>query len=141
MTTFEKLLRESTVIVLVAVALLVAAAAATAQVPASGDGSAMSPEQARLRYEQRLAQCNAGTLAAPARHACVQNAGRIYDMARAGQPVPDVTITRDGRATVVPLPAVPATSATPGDSSSGTTSADGRATIVPPVAVVPPAAQ
>ena len=83
--------------------VLVSAAAglASAQVPVSGATSGMSGAEARMRYEQRLAQCNVGTLPAPDRMACVRNAGQTYDLDRAGQPAPDVATTNDGRATVM----------------------------------------
>lgn len=86
------------------------------------------PTVAAQRYEQQLAACNSGSLPAPAREACIRNAGSALDRARGGPPADTEMTTPDGRATVVaPAGAVPPVSA-----SDTRTSGDGRATIVLP---------
>lgn len=86
------------------------------------------PTPAAQRYEQRIAACNSGRLTAPARDACIRNAGMALDRERGGPPADTELTTPDGRATVVaPAGAVPPVSA-----SDTRTSGDGRATIVLP---------
>lgn len=94
---------------------------ALAQTPAD-------PSAAAQRYEQQLAACNSGSLAAPAREACIRNAGTALDRARGGPPADAELTTPDGRATVV----APAGSVPPASASDTRTSRDGRATIVLP---------
>lgn len=78
-------------------------------------------------YESDLAICHGGGLSAPAREACVREAGRRRDAARGGPPVEIPQTTPDGRATVV----TPEGAATPPTSSDAVPSRDGRANIVP----------
>jgi hypothetical protein len=90
-----------------------------------------TPQQ---RYEQQLARCNDGSLAAPAREACVRAAGTQLDRANGGLPSEAPVTTQDGRATVV----APEGS-NPGSGGSGTVpSRDGRAAIVPPAGSATP---
>lgn len=82
------------------------------------------PEQV---YESDLAICNSGSLSAPAREACVREAGRRRDAARGGPP-PEIPVpTPDGRATVV----TPEGAAPPPSPSDAVPSPDGRANVVP----------
>ena len=91
--------------------------------------------QAQARYNTEIARCNSGTLAAPAREACVRAAGMVLDRARGTPPVPELATTNDGRATVM-TPTPLATGATAPTSTSISepirTSTDGRSTIVVP---------
>lgn len=84
--------------------------------------------QAQQRYEAEVAACNRGNLPAPAREACVRNAGNALDRALGGPPTEAATPSADGRATVV----APVGSNTPPAASDTVTSGDGRATIVLP---------
>jgi ABC-type amino acid transport substrate-binding protein len=102
------------------VALLAAAAAASAQ-PAQ-------EVQARQRYEREVAACNSGTLAAPAREACIRAAGVALDRALGGPPAQVTVPSADGRATIV----TPAGAPPPSSGSDAVPSRDGRATIVLP---------
>lgn len=88
-----------------------------------------TPEaQARQRYEREIAACNSGTLAAPAREACVRAAGNALDRALGGPPADVAAPSADGRATIVsPAGAPPSPSG-----SDAVRSRDGRATIVLP---------
>ena len=91
--------------------------------------------QAQARYSTEVARCNSGALAAPAREACVREAGMVLDRARGAPPVPELATTNDGRATVMtPTPLATGAAAPPSTSISEPirTSTDGRATIVAP---------
>jgi hypothetical protein len=101
------------------VALLAAAAAASAQ---------PTQAQARQRYEREVAACNSGTLAAPAREACIRAAGNALDRALGGPPAEVTVPSADGRATIV----TPAGAPPPSSGSDAVPSRDGRATIVLP---------
>jgi hypothetical protein len=107
--------------------LLLAAASAGAQ-PSSGLATAQQ------RYDRAIAACNNGSLPAPAREACVRDAGRMLDRARGGPPTDVAAPSPDGRATIVS----PAGAALPSSGSDATTSRDGRATIVLPADAPPP---
>ncbi|MBT2325591.1 hypothetical protein J7E62_24975 [Variovorax paradoxus] len=99
--------------------------AALAAATAAG---AQTAQQARQRYEQEVATCNSGALAAPAREACIRAAGNALDRALGGPP-PNVAVpSADGRATIVS----PAGSPPPSSGSDAVRSPDGRATIVQP---------
>ncbi len=78
-------------------------------------------------YESDLAICNGGKLSAPAREACVREAGRRRDAARGGPPAEVNMTTPDGRATVV----APEGAAPPASPSDTVPSRDGRANVVP----------
>ena len=109
----------------IALSLVTTASALLTAVAASAQPAAAAAQQ---RYERTLDGCNSGTLAAPAREACIRNAGRALDAARGGAPVDTEVESADGRATII----APAGSATPLNSTDARTSSDGRATIVPP---------
>ncbi|RZL86492.1 MAG: hypothetical protein EOP82_29850 [Variovorax sp.] len=101
---------------------LAASAAAGAQTP--------DLDQAQRRYQRALDFCNSGNLPRPQRDACVRDAGRALDRARAGLP-PDAEVdvtSPGGRATVV----VPEGTPPPMSDSETVTSPDGRSTIVLP---------
>jgi len=80
------------------------------------------------RYEREIATCNNGSLAAPAREACIRAAGNALDRARGGPPTEVPQPSADGRATIV----APAGATPPSSGSDAITSRDGRATIVLP---------
>jgi hypothetical protein len=102
-------------------ALLVAAMPARAQ--PTPDAAA-----AQQRYEREVGACNSGALPAPAREACIRDAGHALDRARGGPPN-DVTVpSADGRATIV----APEGATPPSGGSDTVPSRDGRATIVLP---------
>lgn len=84
--------------------------------------------QAQQHYEAEVSGCNRGNLPAPAREACVRNAGNALDRTLGGPPTETATPSADGRATVV----APVGSNTPSAASDTVTSGDGRATIVLP---------
>jgi hypothetical protein len=88
---------------------------------------------AQQRYEREIAACNDGSRPAPARDACVRDAGRMLDRARGGPPTDVAAPSSDGRATIVS----PAGAALPSSGSDETTSRDGRATIVLPADAPP----
>ena len=128
-TVFPMLLAVATVGVAVSGAMLGLPAGAQAL------SQQMSSVEAQMRHERALAECNAGSLAAPDRQTCVRNAGQVFDNQRAGLQAPNPT-TADGRATVVPSTTLPAVIAVPADSTTtGMTSQDGRATIIAPTVV------
>jgi hypothetical protein len=106
---------------LLCAALLAAATAAGAQ-------QQTSEVQARQRYEREVAACNSGTLAAPAREACIRAAGNALDRALGGPPPGVAVPSADGRATIV----TPAGAPPPSSGSDAVPSSDGRATIVLP---------
>jgi len=105
-------------------------AAATLHAQTSDDATAA----AQRLYESEIAACNTGALPAPAREACVRNAGLRLDRARGGPPADATVTTTDGRATVV----TPEGSTPPSSGSDPVTSRDGRANVVPPSGVTPP---
>lgn len=84
--------------------------------------------QARQRYEREVAACNSGTLAAPAREACIRAAGNALDRALGGPPAGVAMPSADGRATIVTPEGAPP----PSSGSDAVPSRDGRATIVLP---------
>ena len=97
-------------------------------VPLAGAGSAWAQANAVEQiYQSDLAICNSGQLSAPAREACVREAGRRRDAARGGPPPEIPQPTPDGRATVV----TPEGAAPPPTSSDAVPSRDGRANVVP----------
>ena len=93
----------------------------------------------KTRYDREIARCNRGTMPAPAREACVRQAGLALDKATGGITGTRETTSPDGRATVMepsmgksdPAGSRPRT-ATP--SAPLTTTPDGRATVVNPAA-------
>ncbi len=95
--------------------------------------TAQSTNAAQQRYDSEIARCNTGNLPAPAREACVRNAGLALDRARGGPPVEVPKETSDGRATVI----APAGAPPPATDSDTRTSSDGRATIVLPAGRTP----
>lgn len=110
-----------------------AALAAFAALSFAAAASAQTVDAAQQRYDNEIARCNSGGLAAPARDACVRSAGLALDRARGGPPVDVPVTTQDGRSTVV----TPAGAPRPADASDTTTSKDGRATIVLPAGRAP----
>lgn len=86
-----------------------------------------SPQLVEQVYASDLALCNGGGLSAPAREACVREAGRRRDAARGGPPEPVEMTTPDGRATVLTPQGVPP----PGSPADAVPSRDGRANVVP----------
>jgi hypothetical protein len=96
----------------------------------------------KARYDRDIARCNRGTLPAPAREACIRQAGLAFDKATGGITGTRETTSPDGRATVME----PSTgSANPGGSTGFgprtvspapplVTTPDGRATVVNPAA-------
>jgi hypothetical protein len=103
---------------------------------ASAQNGATDPQ---ARYDREIARCNRGTLPAPAREACVRQAGLAFDSATGGITGTRETTSPDGRATVMEPstgPAGPASTqpraATP--SAPISTTPDGRATVVNPSA-------
>jgi hypothetical protein len=112
-------------IALLAAGLLLAALPAGAQTATAPDVVA----RAQQLYEREVAACNAGTLPAPEREACLRVAGLRYDRARGVPPVEEAVTTPDGRATVVaPIGATPPSA--PANVPPTETTRDGRATIV-----------
>jgi hypothetical protein len=55
----------------------------------------------QARYDREIARCNRGTLPAPAREACVRQAGLAFDKATGGITGTRETTSPDGRATVM----------------------------------------
>nr|WP_145545591.1 hypothetical protein [Variovorax boronicumulans] len=78
-------------------------------------------------YQSDLAICNSGQLSAPAREACVREAGRRRDAGRGGPPPEIPQATPDGRATVVTPEGAPP----PPTSADPVPTSDGRANVVP----------
>lgn len=78
-------------------------------------------------YESDLAICNGGQMSAPARDACVREAGRRRDAAIGGAPPEIPAVTPDGRATVL----TPEGSMPPSAPATAVPSRDGRANVVP----------
>ena len=96
--------------------------------PLVGTGWAWAqPSTVEQVYQSDLAICNSGQLSAPARDACVREAGRRRDAARGGPPAEIPQTTPDGRATVVTPEGAPP----PPTSSDPVPSRDGRANVVP----------
>ncbi len=98
--------------------------ALAAALPAAAQQPAPLVEQV---YESDLAICNTGSLSAPARDACVREAGRRRDAARGGPPAAVEMTTPDGRATVVTPQGAPP----PASPADPVPSRDGRANVVP----------
>jgi hypothetical protein len=84
---------------------------------------------AKARYDRELARCNRGTLPAPAREACIRQAGSAFDKATGGITGTRETTSPDGRATVME----PSTG-TSNPAAPLITTPDGRATVVNPTA-------
>ena len=91
------------------------------------------PETAAQRYERQLDACNMSTMPAPAREACIRNAGLAMDAVRGGAPNNVEMESADGRATII----APAGSRTPLSGSETRTTDDGRATVVEPAGRAP----
>lgn len=113
-------------------------ALATLALSALGCGAASAqntplPETAAQRYERRLDACNMSTMPAPAREACIRDAGLAMDAARGGAPNNVEMESSDGRATII----APAGSRTPLSGSGIRTTDDGRATVVEPAGRAP----
>ncbi len=90
-------------------------------------GAWAQPSVAQLRYQQQIARCNDGTLPAPARDACVRDAGNLLDRIEGGPPPEAAVTSRDGRATVIAPEGT-----TPSSGGADTRpSRDGRAIVVP----------
>ena len=107
---------------------LSSAAVAAVAALLGGAGPAWAPPGMVERvYESDLAICNSGKLSAPAREACVREAGRRRDAARGGPPAEILQTTPDGRATVLTPEGAP----TPPTSSDPVPTRDGRANVVP----------
>jgi hypothetical protein len=96
----------------------------------------------QARYDREIARCNRGTMPAPAREACVRQAGLAFDKATGGITGTRETTSPDGRATVME----PSTGASGTAQSTNArprvvspapplvTTPDGRATVVNPSA-------
>jgi hypothetical protein len=93
----------------------------------------------KARYDREIARCNRGTLPAPAREACIRQAGQAFDKSTGGITGTRETTSPDGRATVME----PSTgTANPNGSRPRAanpapplvTMPDGRATVVNPAA-------
>lgn len=98
--------------------------------PAPGPAAQTAAQQ---RYERAIAACNNGSLPAPAREACVREAGVQLDLVRGGPPATTTMTSPDGRATVVAPQPGPPSGLNPASTSDNTAlSRDGRATIVLP---------
>lgn len=89
--------------------------------------SAADLAKAQQRHDQQIAKCNDGSLAAPAREACVRDAGAALDRARNGPPRNVTKRSADRRSTVV----TPQGAATPPGTET-VRSGDGRSTVVTP---------
>lgn len=109
--------------------------AVVAAFPAGAQTRTPDPQ---ARYDRELARCNRGTLPAPAREACVRQAGLAFDRATGGITGTRPTTSPDGRATVMaPLTAPPgAANSRPQTTPASPliTTPDGRATVVNPSA-------
>lgn len=90
-------------------------------------GARSQPNMAEQIYQSDLAICNAGGMSAPAREACVREAGQRRDAARGGPPPQVEMTTPDGRATVL----TPEGGQPPPSPSETVPSRDGRANVVP----------
>ncbi len=91
------------------------------------------PETAAQRYERRIDACNMSTMPAPAREACVRDAGLVMDAIRGGAPNNVEMESADGRATII----APSGSRTPLSGSGTRTIDDGRAVVVEPAGRAP----
>jgi hypothetical protein len=104
--------------------------------PVSAQNGAADP---KARYDREIARCNRSGLPAPAREACVRQAGQAFDRATGGITGTRETTSPDGRATVME-PATgtlaPAGSRplSPTPTPPLITTPDGRATVVNPAA-------
>ena len=91
------------------------------------------PETAAQRYERRIDACNLSTMPAPAREACIRDAGLVMDAVRGGAPTNVEMESADGRATII----APSGSRTPLSGSGTRTIDDGRAVVVEPAGRAP----
>lgn len=84
---------------------------------------------AQSEYDREIAACNAASMAAPARNACVRDAGRRLDRLNGGTP-PKLVLrsSADGRAIVMTPPDAPA----PPSASDYIVSPDGRSVTARP---------
>jgi hypothetical protein len=74
--------------------------------PSASAQTGMPDSQAR--YNSEIARCNRSGLPAPAREACIRQAGVAFDQATGGITGSRETISPDGRATVIePMTATP----------------------------------
>ena len=89
--------------------------------------SAADLAKAEQRHAQQVAKCNDGSLAAPARDACVRSAGADLDRARGGPPNNVTKRSTDRRSTVVTPQGTP-----PSAGSETIRSDDRRSTVVQP---------
>ena len=101
---------------------------------AAGAQTAADLAKAQQRHDQQIAKCNDGSLAAPAREACVRDAGAALDRARGGPPRNVTKRSTDRRSTVVTPQGAPAPSGTETNRSG-----DGRSTVVTPQGTPAPA--
>lgn len=123
-------------------ACVAASCALGAVVLAPTAGAQTRTPDPQARYDREIARCNRGTLPAPAREACVRQAGLAFDRATGGITGTRETTSPDGRATVIePSTGAsdPAQSANPRPQSATpspalVTTPDGRATVVNPSA-------
>ena len=117
-------------------ACMAASCALVAVVVALPAGAQTRKPDPQARYDRELARCHRGTLPAPARDACVRQAGLAFDRATGGITGTRLTTSPDGRATVMEpstgTPVAQPRAATP--SSPLITTPDGRATVVNPSA-------
>lgn len=101
---------------------------------AAGAQTAADLAKAQQRHDQQIAKCNDGSLAAPAREACVRDAGAALDRARGGPPGNVTKRSTDRRSTVVTPQGAPAPSGTETNRSG-----DRRSTVVTPQGTPAPA--
>ncbi|MGJ7508930.1 hypothetical protein [Variovorax sp. GT1P44] len=108
---------------------LLATALAAGAAPTAADLS-----KAQQRHDQQIAKCNDGSLAAPARDACVREAGAELDRARGAPPRKVTKRSTDRRSTVVTPQGASAPSGT-----ETARSGDRRSTVVTPQGTQAPA--
>lgn len=113
--------------------LAICGALLSAVMAAGAAPTAAELADAQQRHDQQIAKCNDGSLAAPAREACVRDAGAALDRARNGPPRSVTKRSADRRSTVV----IPQGASTPPGTES-VRAGDRRSTVVTPQGAQPP---